>query len=167
MWQDTEEYPIEQLTSFEIKLRDKFVEEYFKDENYLSAAVRVGYSGHRSVEFANLFECDAYVQTKIQEIREATPNVEDANRTPRQLAIIKGLTKEAYNTGPGSTHSARVTALAKLATIENMDAPTKIETKVEHSGTVNVDFDYSSLSKEELKLVRQLLESRLASKNAK
>jgi len=167
MWQDTEEYPIEQLTSFEIKLRDKFVEEYSKDENYLNAAIRVGYSGHRSVEFANRFERDSYVQRKVQEIREAAPHVEDVGRTPRQLEIIKGLRNEAYNTGPGSTHSARVTALAKLATIENMDAPTKIETKVEHSGNVNLDFDYSSLSKEELKLVRQLLESRLASKNAK
>lgn len=167
MHQETENYPEEELTKFEKKIRDKFVDEFFKDENYLNAAIRVGYSGFRSTEFAHRFERDTYVQKKIQEVRATKPDIEDEKRTPRQREIIKGLRNEAFNNGPGSTHSARVTALAKLATIENMDAPTKIETKVEHSGNVNVDFDYSKLSKEELKLVRQLLESRLASKNAK
>lgn len=44
--------------------------------------------------------------------------------------------KEAYYTGPGASHAARVNALSKLAVMHDMDAPTKIKAEVENRGGV-------------------------------
>lgn len=44
--------------------------------------------------------------------------------------------REAHYRGPGSSHAARVAALGKLASIRDMDAPTKIKADLSMRGGV-------------------------------
>lgn len=152
--------PDRELTIWEKNIRDQFVEQYYIDYDEIGACSRIGFTGAAVYEYVNRFKRDPYVQRKLIEYRENHACIEDAERTPRQLKIIMGLMKEAFNTGSSSSHSARVSALSKLASIENLDAPTKVQTTIEHSGNIGVEFDYSELTGDELKLVRKLLESR-------
>lgn len=90
------------------------------------------------------------------------PLKSDSIAAEERTQIIEGLFREAEYRGYGSSPAARVTALSKLATIYGLDAPIKAETTVTSAVDPNQKFDFSKLSKLELKLVRELLESRIA-----
>lgn len=152
------------LTNWEKKLREDFVKEYLIDYNYLGAAVRVGFADKLAHEFAYKLEHDPYVRRLIAEKKDKADIAEQEGFDPVQNRIFQGLMREAFNYGPGATAATRINALSKLAAIRGMEAPQKVETSISHSGTVNTNqtFDFSKYSKEELKLIRQLLESRVA-----
>ena len=152
----------EDLSIWEKKIRDKFIEEYFIDFNYESAVTRTGFTGYSVFEYVNKFKRDPYVQRRIVELKKNT-DIEDTGRTPRQSRIINGLMAEAFNHGPDASASSRISALTKLASIEGLDKP--IQTEILHGGEIKNNFDFTTLSASELKNVRQLLESRVKSKN--
>lgn len=153
------------LTEREQRLRDLFVAEYLIDYDYTAAAVRIGFATNNAVEFGQKFKYDPYVQRRISESMGAEHTDPEFMNVVTKRRIINTLMKEAHYTGAGSSHSARVAALAKLSNIKGMDAPTKTETKVKHEGEQKIEitskFDFSKLDREGLSMVRTLLESQI------
>lgn len=126
------------LTQAERVMRDKFVDEYLMDFNALAAAIRIGFLRSVANEYATQLMDDPYVQQQIAKKQaELEANPKDAVRRRKRLTEM-ALYREAHYHGPGSSHAARVSALAKLASIYDMDAPTKIEQKVTHRGGIMV-----------------------------
>lgn len=155
---ETKEEPL--LTELEKRLRDDFVREYLIDYSYTAAATRVGYNGALATEFGQRFRYDTYVQKRIAEAMQSEAEDEEFADQVRKRRVMSALLREANYHGPGSSHAARVSALAKIATIEGMEAPTKTESTVKHEGGLSLShkFNFDTLSSEERDLVRKLLE---------
>lgn len=101
------------LSAKEKALRDAFVREYLDDYNPVKACVRLGYKLTVAQTYATRFMEEPYVLKKISELQRNGGDVG---------SIIKsGLTREANFYGAGSSHGARVTALAQLSKIEGME----------------------------------------------
>lgn len=116
-----------ELNDREKALRDKFVKEYLTDYNERNAAIRVGYGTAFAREMSiRLMNCP-YVAQQIKKLQ-----VEEEEETAEiaRKRVIAGLTREANYFGPGSSHSGRVAALAKLAAIHGLDAPTRTKTEI-------------------------------------
>lgn len=124
------------LTSSEKALRDKFVTEYLIDYDAWAAALRVGFIKSVAATYAEELMADPYVRQQLTERQRkiaADPKAEALeNRRRTEMALLR----EAHYKGPGSTHSARVQALAKLASIYDMDAPIKTKNETTHRGGV-------------------------------
>lgn len=119
------------LTFRERALRDRFVQEYFVDYDEKQAAIRIGYSKQIADEYAvRLMQCP-YVaqQMRKHEVEDAVDSDEKMNKR-----IINGLIREAHYKGPGSSPSARVAALAKLASIQGLDKPSTKDPLVDADG---------------------------------
>lgn len=101
-------------------LRDFFVNEYLVDYDALAAAVRIGYGKSYAKDFAQRFMNEPYVLREIQR-KEGLTNPETEDPEASKKRIIAGLTREANYRGPGSSQSARVAALSRLATLHGMD----------------------------------------------
>ena len=126
------------LTTQERELRNMFVHEYLKDHDYHGAAIRIGFLPQFAEQYAKQFAEDPYVRAQIdaEMTRPLTKEEECEHERVMRRRIDALLLKQAGYAGPGSSHGARVTALAKLATIYGMDAPTKIEQTIQHKGGV-------------------------------
>lgn len=122
----------------EKEIRVRFVEEYLQDRDALKAAIRCGFASGLAKEFSVKFMEEPFVQRLIN----AAQRDFDPNKLPDndqiKTTIITSLLHEATYRGPGSSQAARVAALAKLASLHGMDAPTKSEVKVEHRGGVMI-----------------------------
>lgn len=116
--------------------RDRFVVEYLKDYSAFHAAVRIGYSdADMALQIAKDFLIEPYVARAISNAERARAlhlqDDESSFELPQGFAphkegddkqrILSQLFKEAYYNGPGSSHSARVTALTTLAKLYKMD----------------------------------------------
>lgn len=123
------------LTEREKALRDMFCAQYLIDFNSVAAAMRCGFPRNFAQEYAQKFMEEAYVQQKLTQLTY-TPTDPDAERQFNQRRIMQQLLKEAHYHGPGSSHSARVAALTKLAILEGMEPPKKVEADVTHRGGV-------------------------------
>ena len=124
------------LSQAELDLRERFCKEYVHDYDEVSACMRIGYHKSFAIEYAKKFMEEAYVQKRIKEL-EIEPVLdprEEEELTRRRVRAQ--LLKEATYCGPGSSHSARVNALAKLAVIHDMDAPKKIQADILNRGGV-------------------------------
>lgn len=123
------------LTDREKALRDLFVEHYLVDFNATLAAQRCGFEREFAIEYARKFLEEPYVQQRILQLKFASVDpakLEAYNKT----RITNALLAEAHYRGPGSSHAARVSALAKLAAIHGMETPKKIEATIKHRGGV-------------------------------
>lgn len=149
------------LTQPEIDVRESFVREYLIDYDYRSAAIRIGFHEGIAQHYARKFQYDPYVKRRIAEATTAQYDDPEAVKAQQRQRVLSSLMKEANYTGPGASHAARVSALAKLAQIHGLEAPTKSESKVIHEGgqdiNVNHSFDFSKLDTDDLGMVRQLL----------
>lgn len=157
------------MTAREKELKDWFVREYLIDYNFKAAAIRIGFNDGLAAEYGQKFRYDPYVQRQITQSMRAEPHDKEAVESQRSQQIMGSLVREANYSGPGASHSARVTALSKLATIHGMDAPTKtkVESVVTHKGKVDMEhtFDFSTLTDEERELVRTLLKGQVDDAN--
>lgn len=126
------------LSDHDRELRDLFVIEYLKDHDYKNAAIRVGFLPAFADQYAAEFATDPYVKKKIdfEMTRELSPEEEAEQKRMMKRRIDAQLMRQAMYKGPGASHGARVSALAKLASIYGMDAPTKVEQTVQHKGGV-------------------------------
>ena len=123
--------PSADLSTSERELRDRFIEEYLKDYDQTTAAIRIGFPMSFARTYAERFMTEPYVRQKISE-REAAqldPSEEKNEFEIDRRRIRAALLREANYNGPGSSHSARVSALAKLASIRDMDSPIKVKTE--------------------------------------
>jgi hypothetical protein len=149
------------LSVSEKEIRDKFVAQYLFDHDYVAATIRLGFDETVAAEYGRRFAYDPYVQRRIAESMQADPHDDDAVVAQQRRVVLSSLFREANYKGHGSSHGARVAALAKLSAIHGMEAPTR--TEVNHKGgqTVTLDhnFDFEKMTKEQLGLIRQLLES--------
>lgn len=112
------------LTSSEMVLRDRFVQEYLKDYDAYAACIRVGYAAAFAKEFCVRFMGESYVLNKIKQ-QEIAPLEEVLDEDVQKRKVYAALWKEANYVGPGASQSARVAALAKLSSFLGMDAPTR------------------------------------------
>jgi hypothetical protein len=106
----------------EKKLRDLFVEQYLVDYDEVAAAIRINYPKSVAREMGVLLFNEPYVR---QQIKLAQENIKVEGSETAKQRILAGLWREANYRGTGSSQAARVAALAKLAAIEGMDAPSR------------------------------------------
>lgn len=126
----------QELSPAEKQLRDTFVGEYLKDYDAWAAAVRTGYLRTVAHDYAALLMQEPYVQREIERRRALLPeNPKDVVRNEQHI-VKQRLFQEAHYKGPGSSHSARVSALAKLCNILDMDGTTKVKSEITHKGGV-------------------------------
>lgn len=116
-------------------LRDLFVSEYMIDYDQIKAAQRCGFHQQFAIEYGKKFMEEPYVQKRINEIKFADTNPAELAKFDKKR-IKAALMYEAHYRGPGSSASARVAALGKLALLEGMEAPKKTENTHVHRGGV-------------------------------
>lgn len=126
------------LSPAEKSVRDRFVKEYLLDYDQKRAALRCGYGESFAGAYADKFMNEPYVQQQIKSKELEFADDPDQEEESTKRLIRAGLLREANYRGPGSSHSARVNALAKLAVIHDMDAPTKVEADINNRGGVMV-----------------------------
>lgn len=126
----------EELTPQEIEVRRKFVSEYFEDFSPSRAAIRTGYPPSMAHEIGVQLMNDRYVLSLIKARQVSAPENPRAMKEEMKNRVTQLLLKEAQNHGPGSSHAARVSALAKLTLILGMDAPTKLDINTTERGGV-------------------------------
>lgn len=125
-----------ELSTREKELRQKFVEQYLIDHDEVNAAVRCGYLRSVAIEYGTRLMGEPYVQQLIAEAK-ITPAIDPEEEDEvNKRRILNSLFREADDRGEDASHSARVSALAKLAAIHGMDAPTKSDVNVTHRGGV-------------------------------
>lgn len=109
-----------ELTDKEKALRNLFVSEYLKDYDKVAAAQRCGFELSLAVDWANKLMAEPYVQIRLSNLRNSgdVNQIELADYNRRR--IKEGLMTQAFYTGPGSSHAARVSALKALAELEGM-----------------------------------------------
>src|SRR3990172_7975747 len=107
-----------ELTVREKALRDLFVTEYLTDYNPLAAAQRCGFNYAFAQDYAIKFMEESYVRQRIKD-REVAADQDSEEVDKRR--IRKALFEQAFYRGADSSHSARVSALGKLAAIYGMD----------------------------------------------
>jgi len=136
-------------TPREIEIRKRFAQEYIVDYDQIKAAIRCGFAKSFAGDQAAKFMEEPFVLQAIKQL-ESSIKIDDAPNDKDAIAIIKsGLFREAHFKGMGASHSARVSALAKLATIHGMEAPTKIEQTTTHKGGVMLIPAVASISEYE------------------
>ena len=113
------------LSDKEKELRDRFVSEYILDFDAYAAAMRIGFGPSFAPTYAEKFLAEPYVQKRLVEFQTAMDADPKAEAELDRRRIRAALLREAHYRGPGSSHAARVSALAKLAQIRDMDAPIK------------------------------------------
>lgn len=115
-----------ELTEREKEVRSHFVNEYLVDFNGYAAALRMGYHEAFAREYSARFLSEPFVQQQIR-IRELEV-IDVDNEELTKKRVIAMLMKEANSYNDGSSQSARVAALGKLATIFGMDKEAKKQT---------------------------------------
>lgn len=131
-----EEAMAQELSPKEKELRDKFVSEYMIDFDQTAAAIRIGFSASFAQTYAEKFMTEPYVRKQIALMQTALSEDDKLEADLDRRRIRAALMREAHYRGPGSSHAARVSALAKLASIRDMDAPTKIKSEMTMRGGV-------------------------------
>jgi hypothetical protein len=115
------------LTESEMRLRDKFAQEYITDYDAYATCVRIGYSHTYAIQFAIKFMQEPYVQQAIKKL-ETTPD--EMDEAVEKKKILAGMWREANFHGAGSSQAARVAALSKLSAFYGMDAPTRSKSEI-------------------------------------
>lgn len=125
------------LSEAEKAMRNKFVDEYLLDYDAYAAAVRVGFLSSIAPDYATQLMGDPYVRQRISARQtEQEENPKEAARKRKKLTEAALLREASYH-GPGASHGARVSALAKLASIYDMDAAIKTKSEITmHRGGV-------------------------------
>jgi hypothetical protein len=123
------------MTEREKALRDTFVAEYLVDYSQTNAAMRCGFPRDFATEWGSRLMDEPYVQQKLKSL-EMTPGDPVAEAEYNRQRIKQQLMREAHYRGPGSSHAARVAALARLAAIYDLEAPKKTKIDIEHRGGV-------------------------------
>lgn len=127
-----------ELTEREKALRDLFVDEYFYDRDPYAAAIRVGFMQTFARDEAARFMNEVYVRRQIKQREERMlGNNPDTDEFKKKM-IEQQLLREANYRGPGSSHAARVSALAKLASLYGMDIKSTPEEEENALGGVMV-----------------------------
>jgi len=122
----------EKLTPSERTKLDQFIKEYLLDYDLKAAAIRTGCPSAIATEMGTLWLNKPYTQRKVKDL-EGNPTDEETPDVMKKR-ILAGLVREANYYGPGSSQSARVAALAKLASIHGMDAPSRIQQEITTEG---------------------------------
>lgn len=112
-------------------IRDKFVTAYLVNYDSLAATIEIGYPRAHAAKFHLMFMECPYVLSQIKD-KEKSKGQETKEEMSKR--VIAGLIRESNYFGAGSTQSARVAALAKLATINGMDKQVAVNPLVDEFG---------------------------------
>lgn len=110
-----------ELTGPEKELRIRFVDEFMYDRNSYAAAMRVGFGAAFANDFSKKFMQESFVRKLIREREEQLISNDPGQLDIKRKMIEQCLLQEANYRGPGSSHSARVTALTNLAKLYGME----------------------------------------------
>lgn len=110
-----------EMTAREKALRDLFVKEYLEDYDPFAACLRCGFMRSFAAEYATKFMGEPYVRQQLQIMQHVETNIAPSEDEYNKKRIMNGLFREANFRGEGSSHSARVAALAKLAALHGME----------------------------------------------
>lgn len=110
-----------ELTGPEKELRIRFVDEFMYDRSPVAAAMRVGFGAAFATEFSQRFMGESFVRKLIREKEEQLTSNEPGQLDAKRKMVEQALLHEANYRGPGSSHSARVTALTNLAKLYGME----------------------------------------------
>lgn len=116
-------------------LHDLFISEYLIDFNSVDAAQRCGFQREFALEYSKRLMASSYVSRRIKELQLMKVD-ETADADFNKVRVKAALIREAHYYGPGSSQSARVAALSRLAKLYGMQAPKKTESTVLHRGGV-------------------------------
>lgn len=125
-----------ELSPAEKELRDKFVDQYLIDMDQVAAAMRIGFMRRVALTYSAQFMDEPYVVQRIADKQRAMVENPKEEAKKRKVDIEASLWREAHYRGPDSSHSARVSALAKLCNINDMDGTAKVKSEVTHRGGV-------------------------------
>lgn len=122
----------------ELNIRKSFVKEYLVDFDQTNAAVRCGFAKAFAIEYATKFMEEPLVQKLISEARKSISTDDLLNDKVAKSQIMASLLREANYFGNGSSHSARVAALAQLVSVHGLKSAEKIEQTTIHKGGVMI-----------------------------
>lgn len=126
------------LNEREKALRDQFVKEFYFDRNPLAAARRLGFMEGFAEDYSVKFMKESYVRKKMKEYEENLLDDSPDHLEEKRRMVEQKLLAEANYHGPGSSHSARVSALTKLCALYGMDKDVKQEQEEDNIGGVMV-----------------------------
>jgi hypothetical protein len=131
-----------QLSHDEMVIREKVVMEYLYDMSWTRACLRCGFRQEFVEDTANRFMQDPYciwrVKVLARERGLAINAGDESTREDAKATILAALHKEAHYYGPGSSQSARVSALGKLAQLLGMEPPKQSKVDVAVPGVMIV-----------------------------
>ena len=137
------------LTPQDKEVRDHFIEQYFLDFNSRNAIIRLGYNPSYADHMARQFMSDSYVLNGIEQKKRQ--GVTDEAKDGLKSWITAELMSRAQYNGPGSTETAKISALKVLIDLHGLAPGTgssKTVTPVER--TIEGEFEETEMSLEEL-----------------
>ena len=121
------------LTQDEINVRHLFVEHFVVNYNYVDSCIAIGFDWATVIEYASVFKTDSYVQKLIYE--KAKEKQDNESTQAYQFNLVKRTLIECM-TSPKRGDTTRLQAAKIMSTQLGMEAPVKVDQKVEHSGGV-------------------------------
>lgn len=132
----TSEAIVPELSASERVMRDRFVTQYVLDYDAKAAAIRIGFGEAFAEAYSAKYLAEPYVLQQIKKHETALAEDPDAEEADTRRRVRSALLREAYYTGPGSSHSARVSALSKLAALMGMENDSKSKADMANRGGV-------------------------------
>mgnify|MGYP003365306294 CR=1 FL=1 len=130
-----------ELTHGERVIREQVVREYLFDFNWTKACLRCGFRTEFAEDTAKRFMQDPYCVWRLKTLsRELniniTPEQKQTLEEEKRSDIMTALEREANYFGPGSSSSARVSALAKLAQLRGMEPAKQAKVELKTPGVM-------------------------------
>lgn len=131
------------LTKDEMIIREQVCREYLYDYSWSRACLRCGFRPEFVQDTAERFSKDPYCIWRLKELaRErgiaATPEERQQLLDQEKTDTLNALKREAHYYGPGSSASARVSALGKIAQLLGMEPPKQAKVEVDAKGVMVV-----------------------------
>lgn len=130
-----------ELSHEERVIREQVVREYLFDFNWTKACLRCGFRSEFADDTAKRFMLDPYCIWRVKTLsRELNINITPEQKSnideEKKSDILTALEREANYFGPGSSSSARVAALGKLAQLRGMEPPKQVKKEVKLPGVM-------------------------------
>jgi hypothetical protein len=124
--------PLDNLPPEQKELREEFIKRYIVEYDAVAAVKQMGYHRDWVHQIVEQFMSCPYVARRVRELEDEMDGDEDIEKR----RLFAALRREASYHGHGASHSARVAALTKLASLRGMDRPVKMEHDVTNRGGV-------------------------------
>lgn len=119
--------------------RARFVNEYFKDFDWVNAAIRNGCESlMEAQEIAQEYKYDTYVLNLIEDRKAKMQLDSDKFIQAAKRHVINTLLQQASGNVPGSTQNGTIAAATQLSKLLGMEPDKNTNVNVQHSGVMAV-----------------------------